>query len=65
MVRMANQIAAFFAAYPHEDAVSGVAGHIRDFWEPRMKSALKSHVQAGGKGLEPLVVEAAGKLFAA
>ena len=61
-VRMANQIAAFFSSYPHEEAVNGVFGHIRDFWEPRMKKALKSYIADGGKGLQPLVVEAAAKL---
>ena len=62
IVRMANQIAAFFSAYPHDEAVSGVSGHIKDFWEPRMKKALKAYVAEGGKGLEPLVVEAVGNL---
>ena len=62
IVRMANQIAAFFSAYPHDEAVGGVSGHIKDFWEPRMKKALKAYVAEGGKGLEPLVVEAVGNL---
>lgn len=61
-VRMANQIASFFAAYPHDEAVSGVLGHIKDFWEPRMRTALKAYVAEGGQGLEPLVVEAVGQL---
>ena len=64
IVRMANQIAAFFKAYPHDEAVAGVTGHIKDFWEPRMKKALAAHVAAGGAGLEPLVTEAAAKLAA-
>jgi len=62
IVRMANDISHFFAAYPHDEAVAGVQGHIRDYWDPRMKKALKAHVAEGGQGLEPLVVEAAGKL---
>ncbi len=62
IVRMANQIAAFFKSYPHDEAVAGVTGHIKDFWEPRMKKALAAHVAAGGTGLEPLVLEAAGRL---
>lgn len=64
IVRMANQIAAFFAAYPKEEAVAGVHGHIRDFWEPRMKAELANYIKAGGKGLEPLVLEAAARLGA-
>jgi formate dehydrogenase subunit delta len=62
IVRMANQIAAFFNSYPHDEAVAGITGHIKDFWEPRMKRALAAHVASGGAGLEPMVVEAAGKL---
>ena len=62
IVRMANQIATFFKSYPHDEAVQGVYGHLHDFWEPRMKTALKMYVAGGGAGLEPLVVEAAGKL---
>jgi formate dehydrogenase subunit delta len=62
IVRMANDIGKFFAAYPHDEAVSGVQGHIRDYWEPRMKRALKAYVADGGKGLAPLVLEAATKL---
>ena len=62
IVRMANQIATFFSAYPHDEAVSGVSGHIRDFWEPRMKQALKAYIASGGKGLAPLVLEAAQQL---
>jgi formate dehydrogenase subunit delta len=59
---MANQIAAFFAAYPHDEAVAGVASHIRTFWEPRMRRQLADMVAEGGVGLSPLVVEAARTL---
>lgn len=62
IVRMANDISHFFAAYPHDEAVSGVQGHIRDYWEPRMKKALKAYIAEGGKGLEPLALEAAARL---
>ena len=62
IVRMANQIAAFFKSYPHAEAVAGVATHIKDFWEPRMKKALAAHIAGGSAGLEPMVVEAAAKL---
>ena len=36
----------------------GIAGHISDFWEPRMRTALFDHVAKGGDGLDPLVIEA-------
>jgi len=44
LIRMANQIAAYFSAYPHEEAVSGVTDHLKQFWEPRMLIAIKDHV---------------------
>ena len=51
MVTMANQIATFFRSYPHEEAVEGVATHIRQFWDPRMRRTLLAHFEAGGEGL--------------
>ena len=58
MVMMANQIATFFATQPGEDRASGVATHINDFWEPRMRAQLLDHVEAGGAGLHELVIAA-------
>lgn len=60
LVQMANRIAAFFEAYPDRDeARDGVAQHLRFYWEPRMRRAIYRHLdEAGGDGLEPLVVEA-------
>lgn len=59
MVHMANQIATFFKSQPGEDQAERVAGHLRDFWEPRMRDQLKAHVAKGGDGLDDLVIEAA------
>ncbi|KAA0920377.1 formate dehydrogenase subunit delta [Aquicoccus porphyridii] len=59
MVHMANQIATFFKSQPGEDQAERVAGHLRDFWEPRMRDQLKAHVAAGGDGLDDLVIKAA------
>jgi formate dehydrogenase subunit delta len=58
LVRMANQIADFFAPYPEEEAVTGVGDHIRSFWTKRMREELAAHVASGGKGLHPQVLEA-------
>lgn len=58
LVRMANQIADFFVASGHDEAVNGIAGHIRSFWEPRMRHALYAHVDKGGEGINPLVMDA-------
>lgn len=62
MIRMANQIAAFFKTQPKIDQAQGVADHISDFWEPRMKAQLVAFVADGGAGLDDLVVEASRRL---
>ncbi|MCS4504634.1 hypothetical protein KBTX_00398 [wastewater metagenome] len=62
LVRMANEIAAYFEAYPEDRARREILGHIRAFWEPRMRSALGEHARAGGDGLRPLAHWAAEQL---
>jgi formate dehydrogenase subunit delta len=62
MVHKANSIAQFFAAYPHEEAVAGVADHLQKFWEPRMRRQLLAYIAQGGCGLHELVPEAAQRL---
>jgi formate dehydrogenase subunit delta len=64
IARMANQIAAFFAVYPHEEAVEGVARHMRDFWDPRMRAALADFMARGAPDLDPLAAEGARRLLA-
>ncbi len=58
LVRMANQIADYYQAYPEAEAVAGIAAHIRSFWDPRMRDSLDAHLAAGGAGLKPLVLSA-------
>jgi len=58
LVRMANQIATFFLSQPEAVRVEGVANHINKFWEPRMRRDLFEHIDQGGEGLMPLVMEA-------
>ena len=64
LVRMANQIADFFAPYPHDEAVAGVAKHIKDFWDPRMRKDFFAALDEGATGVNPLVLEAAKQLRA-
>ncbi len=59
LVYMANQIATFFETRRHDEAVAGIAEHINNFWEPRMRAQFFEIVDAGGAGLKPLVLEAA------
>jgi formate dehydrogenase subunit delta len=65
LVYMANQIGKFFETQGRAKAVAGTADHIKKFWDPRMRDAIFAHVQAGGKGLDPLVREAIEQLAAA
>ena len=60
LVHMANQIGEFFSAYPdRQEALDGIANHIRKFWEPRMRSSLLDAIAAGEtKAMMPLVNEA-------
>jgi formate dehydrogenase subunit delta len=58
LVMMANQIGKFFASQGEGAAVPGIAEHIRKFWEPRMRSAISAHLDAGGAGLDPAVKQA-------
>lgn len=62
MLRMANQIAAFFKSYPHEEALKEAATHFNNFWSPPMRKQLFAHLAKGGEGLDPLVVEAAAQI---
>jgi formate dehydrogenase subunit delta len=62
LVYMANQIARFFVSQPHDAAVKGVAKHIADFWDPRMRQQIRAHVAAGGAGLDPLALDAISSL---
>ena len=59
LIVMANQIAKFMESKPHAEGIEGLAGHINDFWEPRMRRQLFEILDAGGAGLRPLVIEAA------
>jgi formate dehydrogenase subunit delta len=62
MVHKVNQIALFFAPYPHDEAVAGVTDHLKKFWELRMRRQLVQYVADGGGGLHALVPEAVAGL---
>ncbi len=63
LVKMANDIAAFFHGEPNrEDAIGGVVNHIQKFWTPRMRARLVERVRAGSNGFAELALEAARRL---
>lgn len=62
LIRMANQIAGFFATQPEATQATETAAHIRSFWDPRMRAQLSALLSAGGIGLSPLARKAAEAL---
>jgi len=60
LVKMANEIGAFFAAEPDgKVARAGIAGHLKRFWEPRMRREIFAVIARGpDHGLKQIVVEA-------
>jgi formate dehydrogenase subunit delta len=62
LIYMANQIGKFFQNQGRDKAVQGIAEHIRKFWDPRMRSAIFVHLDAGGAGLDPNVRDAIATL---
>jgi formate dehydrogenase subunit delta len=61
LARMANQIAANFAAQGHDVAVAETALHIWKFWDPRMKAGIYG---SDLSQLSPIARAAIGKLMA-
>ncbi|MDN5927932.1 MAG: formate dehydrogenase subunit delta [Hyphomicrobiales bacterium] len=59
LIYQANQIARFFHSKPHAEGVAGVAEHINKFWEPRIRRQFFELIDAGGKGFDEFVLEAA------
>ena len=62
LVRMANDIAAFFQAYPPDEATAGIHDHIRSFWTPKMRDQLRTAAAAGTPGMNPLVIRAMSEM---
>jgi len=50
LVRMANQIAQFFASQGNDHAAADVADHLRKFWEPRMRAQICAHLDKRRRG---------------
>ncbi|MGE4218646.1 MAG: formate dehydrogenase subunit delta [Alphaproteobacteria bacterium] len=64
LVQMANQIAAFFAAYPKDKAVAATRDHFLRFWDPRMREDLVRLIRSGPNGLSEIALAAAFQLAA-
>jgi formate dehydrogenase subunit delta len=66
LIQMANDIGNFFRANPvREDAVAGIANHIKSFWTRRMREKLLADVKLHGESsLDELPREALRRLEA-
>ena len=58
LVKMVNEITAFFEAEPDRNAVlESVAGHLKRFWDPRMRREIVRFVdEQGGEGLKEIAL---------
>ena len=61
---MGNDIARQFAHLPPAAAAEAIAQHIESFWDPRMRRDLEALAAAHDESLDPLLVDAAGRLAA-
>jgi formate dehydrogenase subunit delta len=62
LVRMANQIGAFFESQSEGARIPGIANHIAQFWEKRMRRDIYVYVDQGGEDLLPDVIAALQQL---
>jgi len=60
LVKMANNIASFFEAEPDASkGAKGVAEHLKNFWDPRMRREILTYAdEQQGAGLKKIVLEA-------
>jgi formate dehydrogenase subunit delta len=57
LVKMANDIGAFYEALPdRNEAISSIATHLRNFWEPRMRREIVEFAK-GGREAAPVLKE--------
>jgi formate dehydrogenase subunit delta len=61
---MGNDIARQFGHLPAGEAADAIAHHIERFWDPRMRRNLEALAGAHDDSLDPLLVDAAGRLAA-
>ena len=65
LVAMANDTpnANFFGSDPDPAAAAEqVAGHMKKFWEPRMREEIRRYVTTGGEGMSSIAIQAVKKL---
>jgi formate dehydrogenase subunit delta len=50
LVAMANDIGNYFRAQGREEAIAGIATHIKRYWTPRMRQKLTTYLAQGHGG---------------
>jgi formate dehydrogenase subunit delta len=60
LIRMANQIGTFFESMPDQsEALAGIAKHLKNFWDPRMRKAFLHQVDGPHRdAIKPIVLAA-------
>jgi formate dehydrogenase subunit delta len=56
---MINDIARQFHHLPAGEAAEAIAGHVRRFWDPRMRARLVALADSEATPLDPLAIAAA------
>jgi formate dehydrogenase subunit delta len=62
LVRMANQIADFYAAMPEQEATESAASHLRLYWTPKMIREIIAFADQGHTGLNAIAARAVESL---
>jgi formate dehydrogenase subunit delta len=62
LVRMANQIADFYAAMPEPEATKGAASHLNLYWTPKMIREIIAFADQGHPGLNAIAARAVASL---
>jgi formate dehydrogenase subunit delta len=62
LVHMANQIGDYFAAMPEQEAIEGIASHLRLYWTPKMIREIIAYAEQGHSGLNAIAARAVESL---
>ena len=64
LVAMANDIGNYFRAQGRDEAIAGIANHIKRYWTPRMRQKLNAYLAQGYGGLDEFPRAAVDRLNA-
>jgi len=54
LIAMANDIGNYFRAQGRDEAIAGIANHIKRYWTPRMRQKLNAYLAQGHGELDEL-----------